>query len=231
MKYAAGAVFGLMLLVGSGAAAADEAMELKTDTQKFSYAFGLDVGSYLQGEFKGFDLNLAAIQQGIKDAYNPAGKPLMTEEEAMQTRKDFSEKMLNASKEKAEKFLEENKKKPGVQTTASGLQYKVVKEGEGPKPTAEDTVKVHYKGTLLDGTEFDSSDREKGPVQFPVNGVIPGWTEALQLMKAGSIFELYLPPELAYGDNGAPPVIKPASMLKFEVELLEVIEKKSKEKK
>lgn len=229
MKFAVYTVFSMILAAGSATAAADQAAELKTDNEKFSYALGLDAGTYIKTEFKGVELDLEKIQQGIKDAYTPGSKPLMTEEEALQAQKDFSKRMVAANKEKAKKFLEENKKKAEVKTTESGLQYKVVKQGKGATPTADDTVKVHYRGTLLDGTEFDSS-KKKGPVQFPVKGVIPGWTEALQLMKEGSIYELYLPPALAYGDNGASPVIKPGSLLIFEVELLEIIKPEKKQK-
>ena len=122
-----------------------------------------------------------------------------------------------------EKFLADNKGKSGVTTTASGLQYEVVKMGNGPKPTTESMVKVHYTGTLIDGTEFDSSVKRNEPAQFPVSGVIPGWTEALQLMPVGSKFKLYIPQDLAYGENGAGDIIKPYSTLIFDVELLEII--------
>lgn len=119
-------------------------------------------------------------------------------------------------------FLAANKLKPGVVTLPDGLQYKVIKDGTGPKPTASDTVKVNYAGTLIDGTEFDSSYKRGQPASFPVNGVIPGWTEALQLMKVGSTWELYIPASLAYGANGAPPIIGPNQTLIFKVELLDV---------
>jgi FKBP-type peptidyl-prolyl cis-trans isomerase FklB len=122
-----------------------------------------------------------------------------------------------------EAYLAKNKEKAGVVVTASGLQYEVIKMGTGPKPTAQNTVKVHYVGTLIDGTEFDSSIKRKEPATFPVSGVIPGWTEALQLMPVGSKFKLYLPASIAYGGNGAGDVIKPYSTLIFEVELLEIV--------
>ena len=122
-----------------------------------------------------------------------------------------------------EEFLAKNKEKPGVITTASGLQYEVIKMGTGPKPTAQNTVKVNYVGTLIDGTEFDSSIKKNEPAQFPVAGVIPGWTEALQLMPVGSKFKLFIPPTLAYGATGAGDVIKPYSTLIFEVDLLEIV--------
>jgi len=218
------------MLVAGSAAAADKVPELKTETQKLSYALGLDLGSYFKS--LGEDFDLAVVQRGIEDAYN-GKKPLMTAEEASQVQQQFASRqqekqvkqvmeMTALNREAAKKFLDENKGKEGVKTTASGLQYKVVKQGKGATPSANDTVKVHYKGTLLDGTEFDSSYKRNQPAEFQVNQVIPGWTEALQLMNVGSIYELYLPPELAYGDRGAPPVIEPGSMLIFEVELLDV---------
>ena len=125
--------------------------------------------------------------------------------------------------EQNEAFLAKNKEKAGVTTTASGLQYEVIKMGTGPKPTAQNTVKVNYVGTLIDGTEFDSSVKRNEPATFPVSGVIPGWTEALQLMPVGSKFKLFLPSTIAYGANGAGEVIKPYSTLIFEVELLEIV--------
>lgn len=239
MKYAVYALFALMLVAGP--VAAEQQTELKTETQKLSYALGLDLGAYFKSLGEEFDL--AVIQRGIDDSYN-GKKTLLTPEEAAKVQQQFATRqqekqvkkaveMVTANQEAAKKFLDENKGKEGVQTTASGLQYKVVKKGSGPKPTAADTVKVHYKGTLLDGTEFDSSYKRNKPAEFRVDQVIPGWTEAMQLMNVGSTYELYLPPELAYGDRGAPPVIEPGSMLIFEVELLDVTkgEKKKKEQK
>jgi FKBP-type peptidyl-prolyl cis-trans isomerase len=134
------------------------------------------------------------------------------------------EKMLELQNEnlaKANAFLEENGKKDGVMTTASGLQYRIVKEGDGPMPTATSSVTVHYTGSLMDGTEFDSSRRRGQPATFSVTGVIEGWTEGLQLMKVGSVFEFYIPPSLGYGQNGNQR-IPPNALLIFEVELLEV---------
>jgi len=125
--------------------------------------------------------------------------------------------------EQNEAFLTKNKEKAGVTTTASGLQYEIIKMGTGPKPTSQNTVKVHYVGTLIDGNEFDSSVKRNQPMTFPVSGVIPGWTEALQLMPVGSKFKLYLPASIAYGAAGAGEVIKPFSTLIFEVELLEIV--------
>jgi len=229
MKYAVYVLFGIMLVAGP-AAAADEATELKSETDKLSYALGLDLGAYFKS--LGEDFNLSVIQKGIDDSYN-GKKALMTTEEAAQVQQQFAARqqekqvkqvmeMTAANQEAAKKFLDENKGKEGVKTTASGLQYKIVKEGKGDKPVTTDTVKVHYKGTLLDGTEFDSSYKRNQPAEFQVDQVIPGWTEAMQLMNVGSTYELFLSPELAYGDRGAPPVIEPGSMLIFEVELLGV---------
>jgi FKBP-type peptidyl-prolyl cis-trans isomerase FkpA len=130
--------------------------------------------------------------------------------------------MAESALEKGEKFLAENAKKEGVQTTESGLQYKHLKEGEGKSPKATDTVLVHYKGTLIDGTEFDSSYRRNQPIEFPLNGVIPGWTEGVQLMKEGGKIQLFIPSRLAYGSRGAGGVIGPDETLIFEIELLKV---------
>lgn len=128
---------------------------------------------------------------------------------------------LNASKE----FLAENRSKPGIEETTSGLQYEILAEGEGTKPNIEDTVRVHYRGTLLDGTEFDSSYKRNQPAEFMLRAVIPGWTEALQLMQVGSRYRLYIPPELAYGEHGSPPKIGANELLVFEVELLDILKK------
>jgi FKBP-type peptidyl-prolyl cis-trans isomerase len=230
MKLAVCAVVSLMLVAGP-AVAADPVTELKTDKQKTSYALGLDLGSYFKNLETDFDL--AAIYQGITDSYTE-GKTLLTPEEAGEIQKQFAidqqkkkvekvKALLEENKKAAAAFLEKNKKEKGVKVTESGLQYKVMTEGKGEKPTDTDTVKVHYKGTLLDGTEFDSSYKRGEPATFKANQVIPGWTEALQLMSPGSKYTLYLSPELAYGDRGAPPAIGPGSLLIFEVELVEIV--------
>jgi FKBP-type peptidyl-prolyl cis-trans isomerase len=237
MKIAVCAVFSLMLIAGP-AVASDPVTELKTDKQKLSYALGLDLGSYFKSLETDFDF--AAVYQGITDSYTD-GKALLSPEESKELQKQFAidqqkkkvEKMqalLETNKDAAAEFLKKNKTEKGVKVTDSGLQYKVIKEGKGEKPTATDTVKVHYKGTLLDGTEFDSSYKRNEPATFKANQVIPGWTEALQLMTPGSKYALYLPPELAYGDRGAPPAIQPGSLLVFEVELVEVIKGDDKPK-
>lgn len=220
----------LMVLLVAGQAAAEEKkqVELNTDVQKLSYALGLDLGSYFKSLGEDFDLTI--LHQGLLDSYN-GNKPLLSAEEAAAVQQKFVQKqqeeqikktleVITKNKKAAEDFLKENTTKEGVVTTESGLQYTILTESEGAKPVPEDTVKVHYKGSLLDGTEFDSSYSRGEPAVFPLNQVIPGWTEALQLLGVGSKAKIFLPPDLAYGDRGAPPVIEPGSMLIFEVELL-----------
>src|SRR5256714_9822512 len=173
------------------------------------------------------DVNQDAFTAGFKDAL--AGrKPLMTEQEVreamMAFEKDMQQKQNDAAQKNsadAQKFMTENKSKEGVKTTASGLQYKVMKEGSGAQPKTSDTVTVNYRGTLTDGTEFDSSYKRGQPATFAVSGVIKGWTEALQLMKVGSKYQLFIPANLAYGEQGRPG-IPPNSPLIFEVELMDV---------
>ncbi len=200
--------------------------QLKDLKDKASYSFGLNIGFNLKRQ--NIDLNQEAFMAGIKDAV--AGrKPLLSEQEVKETmmafEKDMQQKQADLAKKNtadAEKFLAENKSKEGVKTTASGLQYKVLKEGSGAQPKAADTVTVNYRGTLLDGTEFDSSYKRGQPATFPVGGVIKGWTEALQLMKTGSKFQLFVPANLAYGDRSPGAQIPPGSTLIFEVELMDV---------
>jgi FKBP-type peptidyl-prolyl cis-trans isomerase FklB len=163
---------------------------------------------------------------GIKDAL--AGKPQLTPDQIKEVMTTFEKDMEQKQKETGEKnkaegakFLEENKKKDGVKTTASGLQYKVIKDGNGAQPKKTDTVTVNYRGTLMNGTEFDSSYKRGQPATFPVNGVIPGWTEALQLMKVGSKYQLFIPSTLAYGERSVGPDIGANSTLIFEVELMD----------
>lgn len=214
----------------SGSAAPES--PFKTNKEKASYALGMNVGSSLRRQ--GVDIDPAIFEQGMKDAM-AGGKTLITEEEGraalmqlqseLQSQKAFQEKALgDANKKDGDAFLAANKTKPGVVTLPSGLQYKILKEGTGPKPTATDTVKCTYKGTLIDGTEFDSTAKHGGqPSTFPVNGVIKGWTEALQLMPVGSKWQLFIPPDLAYGERGAPGgQIGPNATLIFEVELLSI---------
>ena len=241
MKLYVSGLLALLLTAGT-AIAADQPAELKTDEQKLSYAMGLDLGEYFKGLEEKFDLNV--LQAGINDGYN-GNKPLLTPEDAAGIQQTFAKRqqekqmqktvvMVQKNRKAAEEFLKANKAKEGVVETKSGLQYKVVKKGQGAKPTPTDTVKVQYKGTLLDGKEFDSSYKRNEPAVFQVNQVIAGWQEALPLMEVGATYELFIPPDLAYGDRGAPPVIEPGSMLIFQVELLEIqapAKDKEKEKK
>ncbi len=205
--------------------------DLKTDMDSVSYSIGLDVGMTFQRQ--GIDIAPEAFLQGLKDAADTSGNRLMTDEQIQETMMSFQQKMMTKAQEKqlkesgaaneaGEKFLAENKSKPGVVTTASGLQYKIIKAGTGKKPKATNEVKVHYRGTLLNGMEFDNSFSRGEPITLPVSGVIPGWTEALQLMPVGSKWELYIPSKLGYGNTGSGP-IPGGSTLIFEVELLAIV--------
>jgi FKBP-type peptidyl-prolyl cis-trans isomerase len=203
---------------------------LKTQRDKTSYAIGMNIGKNLHKDSVDVDPNL--LLRGLKDAL-AGSKPLLTDDEAraamiaLQTdvRQRQQVKMQQAAetnKKAGEAFLASNKAKPGVVTLPSGLQYKVLKEGSGPKPSASDSVVCNYRGTLLDNTEFDSSYKRGQPATFQVGQVIKGWTEALQLMPAGSKWQLFVPSELAYGQRGAGPDIGPNATLIFEVELLSI---------
>ena len=209
----------------------------KDEKDKVSYSLGVDIGRTLQ-KFQ-LDLNEAALSRGIADVLD--SKPMaMTDQELQTTLQAFQQKMMQkqqeavskkqeemkgvAEKNEADgkKFLDDNSKKPGVKTTASGLQYKVIKEGSGDKPKDTDVVETNYRGTTIDGKEFDSSAKHGSTASFPVNGVIKGWSEALKLMPVGAKWELYVPPDLAYGDEGYGDDIAPGSTLVFEVELLNI---------
>ena len=204
-------------------------MDLKDAKQRISYSIGADIGkNFKRSEI---DIDPKTLAAGMVDAL--AGKTLLTEEEMKDTLQKFQTEMMTKMQAKqkesgdkntkdGEAFLAANAKKEGVKVTASGLQYKVIKSGTGKTPKATDTVKTHYHGTLIDGTVFDSSIERKEPVTFPVNGVIPGWTEALQLMKEGDKWQLFIPAKLAYGERGAGQKIGPNSALVFEVELLSI---------
>ncbi|MDH4020197.1 MAG: FKBP-type peptidyl-prolyl cis-trans isomerase [Xanthomonadales bacterium] len=205
------------------------AIELDTDEKKLGYIIGMDIGKSLREQ--GTEIDLDSLMDAVRSTYN--GEELaMTTEEAAQVRKEYIEKRQAEQAAEAavagesnlvagQKFLAENATKEGVQTTASGLQYKVITMGDGAKPVATDTVKVHYRGTLLDGTEFDSSYARNEPISFGLNRVIAGWTEGVQLMPVGSKFMFYIAPDLAYGAGGGGP-IPPNSTLVFEVELLDI---------
>jgi len=223
--------------VSSGSApsplAITSSSEQKTMNSKIdstSYAIGLQMGKSLVEQ--GIDFNIDDLSAGIRDF--KAGTPKFTPEQiqsilmALQeaNMKRFQAEQAKAGEEngkKGEAFLAENKKDPAVKVTASGLQYKVVKEGTGNKPTKANTVKVHYTGKLIDGTVFDSSVERGEPVEFPLANVIAGWTEGVQLMPVGSKYLLYIPSNLAYGSNGYGQTIGPSSTLIFEVELLEIV--------
>jgi FKBP-type peptidyl-prolyl cis-trans isomerase FklB len=210
---------------------------LKTDKDKVSYALGMNLGINLHRD--SIDIDTAILLRALKDAL-AGGKTLLTDTEARaalmqlqtQVRNKQMEKMKVAgeeNKKEGDAFLAANKAKEGVITLPSGLEYKVLTQGTGPKPTATDSVVCNYRGTLINGTEFDSSYKRGQPATFPVTGVIKGWTEALQLMPVGSKWQLFLPAELAYGERGPSPEIGPNSTLVFEVELLS-IQAKEKEK-
>lgn len=228
MKVLVTAVIGFALLTGQ--ADAGEEKVLKSDRDKVSYSIGLEIGNNFKKQ--SIDVDADILARGMKDALS-GSKPLMTDKEIQDTMTAFQKDMMAKQAEKAkalaeknkkdeEAFLAENKKKEGVKTTSSGLQYKVIKDGEGPLPKATDTVTVNYRGTLIDGTEFDSSYKRGEAATFPVEGVIAGWTEALRLMKAGSKYQLFIPSNLAYGERGAGQAIGPNSTLIFEVELLSI---------
>lgn len=235
MKAITTAALALGLLAGS-ASAADPKMTLKDDKDKVSYAIGLNIGKSMKQE--GLDINPDALAAAMKDVFAGA-KAQLTDEEVQQVMQDFQKKMMAkqmALREKAqaeaaaagpknkadgEKFLADNKKKEGVKTTASGLQYKVIKDGTGKTPKATDRVVTHYRGTFINGTEFDSSYKRNEPAEFGVGDVIRGWTEALQLMKEGAKWQLFIPYNLAYGEGGRPG-IPPSSMLIFDIELISV---------
>lgn len=202
-------------------------VKLGTDIDSASYALGVNVASQVKNQ--GFeDMNFEAFLKGVKDIYG--GEDLIiTEVESQSVLQDFFmrgvERTSQKNLEEGLAFLEENKGKSGVVTTESGLQYTIIKDAQGPKPAAEDQVEVHYHGTLIDGTVFDSSVERGEPITFPLNGVIPGWTEGVQLMPVGSKYKFFIPSELAYGSNPRPGgPIGPNMVLIFEVELISIVE-------
>jgi FKBP-type peptidyl-prolyl cis-trans isomerase FklB len=226
---------------GQGSAAAEKTpaaksasgMELKTEKDKLSYAVGLNVGRSLQKDSVEVDPNV--LVQGLKDAL-AGGKTQMSEDDArgiiQSLQADLHKKQEaqmaaagEANKKQGDAFMAANKSKEGVVALPDGLQYKILTPGTGPKPVASDTVICNYKGTLIDGTEFDSSYKRGQPATFPVNKVIAGWTEALQLMPVGSKWQLFVPPDMAYGARGPNPLIGSNAVLIFEVELLSIKEK------
>jgi FKBP-type peptidyl-prolyl cis-trans isomerase FklB len=223
-----------LFVLAFGSAAAQGQPSLKDQKEKISYIIGMDIGANFKKQSIEIDPDILA--KGIKDGLSGA-KPLISEPEAKEVMTAFEKEMRarretvqttagEKNKKEGEAFLAENKKKEGVKTLPSGLQYKVIKAGTGKKPAAADTVTTHYRGTLIDGTEFDSSYKREKPATFQVSGVIPGWTEALQLMEEGAKWQLFVPPNLAYGERGAGQVIGPHATLIFEVELVSIQEKK-----
>jgi FKBP-type peptidyl-prolyl cis-trans isomerase FklB len=213
---------------------AQETPALKDQKDKVSYSIGMEIGKNLKRG--SFEVNQDFLLRGIKDAFS-GEKPLMTDEEIsevmtafqkelMAKQQEMQKKLGEKNKLEGEAFLAENKKKEGVITLPSGLQYKVIKAGSGKKPKATDTVTVQYRGSLVNGTEFDSSYKRGTPATFPVTGVIPGWTEILQLMEEGAKWEVVIPSNLAYGERSAGPQIGPNSTLIFEVELISIQESK-----
>ena len=222
----------LALLFAAGVQA-DESVKLDSDDSKISYSIGADIGRGVT-TIPSIELDLEALVAGLRDRVS--GEMKLTDDQQVEILTAFRERLMKEQManrpgaqdgqknlEEGKKFLAENMKKDGVKTTDSGLQYEVLKSADGKKPKATDTVKVHYKGTLLDGTEFDSSYKRGEPTSFPLNGVIPGWTEGLQLMPVGSKFKFYIPSNLAYGPRGAGAQIGPNATLTFEVELLEIL--------
>jgi len=196
-----------------------------TQEEKNSYAIGANIGNDLKNA--GIEINLNAFKEGVMDALKGVNKLTMEETQAafedIQRRIEAKQNAGNeVEKERGRQFLAENKKREGIKETESGLQYKVIVMGDGPKPAATDQVKVHYTGKTIDGEIFDSSVQRGEPIVFGLNQVIRGWTEGLQLMPVGSKFMFYIPSDLAYGDRGAGGLIKPGATLIFEVELLDV---------
>ena len=222
--------YGILLLVAPILISGCKGSDLSQKDNKISYAIGQSIGTDFKA--KGFQISPEALRNGVADA--ESGKSKLTDAEMQQTLMEFQkEQMMKMQGQQAEAgkvntkegetFLAANKTKTGVVTLPSGLQYKVLKQGSGRSPKATDTVEVHYVGTLINGQEFDSSYKRNQPARFPVNGVIPGWTEALQHMKPGDKWQLFIPSNLAYGEHGAGGVIGPNQTLLFEVELLKVI--------
>lgn len=222
---------GVLVLAAQGVA---QESVLKDKKEKVSYIIGREIGTNLRSQ--NIEVDPDALAKGTRDALTGAASLLKEEEtraimeefqkEVMAKRQALAKELGEKNKKEGEAFFADNKTKDGVQALPSGLQYKVIKKGTGKKPKATDTVTTHYRGTLIDGTEFDSSYGRGQPATFPVNGVIPGWTEALQLMEEGSKWQIFVPSNLAYGDRGAGPKIGPNATLVFEIELISVEEKK-----
>jgi FKBP-type peptidyl-prolyl cis-trans isomerase FklB len=214
----------VVLFAGMGQVHAVEGLD--TDQKRLSYFLGLQVAQQLKSE--GTKLDESAFLQGFRDMNSGAGSKLSQEEiqgtlsRMQQQRQGEVKKLSETNKREGTKFLAANAKKEGVKQTASGLQYKVITAGNGKSPKATDTVEVHYRGTLINGTEFDSSIKRGQSATFPVNGVIQGWQEALPMMKEGAKWQIVVPAKLAYGERGAGPMIGPDATLVFDIELLKI---------
>lgn len=222
----------VVLFAGAGYVHAADGLD--TDQKRFSYFIGLKMAQEVKGQ--GIKIDEAAFLSGFRDMYSGAAPKLSPEEiqatlgRVQQQRMDEVKKLAETNKSEGTKYLAANSKKDGVKQTASGLQYKVINPGKGKSPRPTDVVEVNYRGTLIDGTEFDSSYKRGQPAVFPVNGVIQGWQEALPMMKEGAKWQLFVPASLAYGDRGAPPSIGPEATLLFEVELLKIKDQASPQK-
>ncbi|NGX40091.1 MAG: Outer membrane protein MIP [Chlamydiae bacterium] len=203
---------------------------MESQREKVSYCIGLQAGTSIKSQFKDIDQNL--LERGFHHAIAEMTPDLESEEinkilkalqkQVEEQQKVFVEQMSDKNKEEGESFLKENLTKEGVEHLASGLQYKVIEEGSGPSPTMHDVVSVHYRGTFIDGRVFDSTHEREQPQEFPVGRVIPGWSEAIKLMKVGDKWEIYIPSYLAYGESGYGPQIEPNKTLIFEMELLKI---------
>jgi len=208
------AALACLLLATALARGEDAPPAAESTSDQASYAIGLNIGSDLRS--RKFDVNIEKFIQGFKDGQ--VGKEALPPEQMQKLMLKFVADVAKRNAKEGEAFLAENAKKEGVKTTASGLQYKVIKEGDGTAPTATDTVTAHYKGALVDGSVFDQTKEQ--PASFPLGNVIPGWTEGLQLMKVGAKYQFFIPSKLAYGEQGRPPQIGPNLALIFEIELI-----------
>jgi FKBP-type peptidyl-prolyl cis-trans isomerase FklB len=231
MRFKLIAVFGMILLASQVHA---QKVVLKNQKEKVSYIIGLGIGKNFKQQ--AMDIDPDALTKGLRDALSGA-KPALTDQEINEAMAALKNEMAAKQKElvrtvgeknkkEGEAFLAENKKKPEVKTLSSGLQYKVLQAGKGKKPKLTDTITVHYRGTLVSGKEFENSYQKGQPASFAVNTVIPGWIEALQMMEVGSKWQLFIPSQLAYGEQGRMPAIEPNATLIFEIELLAIQEKK-----
>ena len=222
------------VIFSSADAYSQKPIQLKTHNDSIAYSLGLNLGQYVYNNIlkDSLDFNKDILFEGVRNGLYKQNQILSDQEmqtnlqnfqqEQMKLQQNKAKETADKNKADGQKFLDNNKKADGVKVTPSGLQYKVIKEGTGKKPTTENIVKVHYTGKLINGQVFDSSVERGEPIEFPVTGVIKGWTEGLQLMSEGSRYMFYIPSDLGYGDRGAPPTIEPGSTLIFEVELLEV---------